>query len=120
MAIVTPEQRAAAQIEKLKANIKAAQLRMRRLEGTAARARRKLDDRRKILIGVAALAEAAKNEAFRESVWQAVRRHIVRPEERTIFEGFAPLTGKAADRDAGPPADAPDTSHIARRERESA
>jgi hypothetical protein len=77
-------------IEKLKAQKKNLEARIRQEQNRERVNERKADTRRKILAGAWVMDEIAKRSEFKEFVYKHLETFLTRPDDRALF-GLAPL-----------------------------
>ena len=95
------------QIEKARLKASQAKARLQALEARLSEASRKLDTRRKIILGGLLMDAAGKDEHYAKVV-TALMGRIDRDHDRQAFEGWTPPTPAASSAPAAPaPADTP-------------
>jgi hypothetical protein len=73
-------------LQKLQAQKKALEARIRQEENRENVRKRKIDTRRKILAGAAVLEEAEKMPDFKNSLYGLLNKFLIRPDDRALFE----------------------------------
>lgn len=102
------------QIEKARLAVKQAKARLQAIENRQSEAERKLETRRKIILGSLLLDAASKDERYTNMVTALIGR-INRDQDRVAFEGWTPLTPAISPVPSPAPADtlSPTTSTAA-------
>ena len=93
-------------IEKARLAVKQAKARLQAIESRQSEASRKLDTRRKIILGGLLLDAAEKDERYAKVV-TALMGRIDRDQDRIAFEGWTPPAPVASPAPSPVPADAP-------------
>ena len=104
MALPTSEQ-----VEKARLNARQAKARLQALEARLSEADRKLDTRRKIILGGLLIDAAGKDERFAKVV-TALMSRIDRDNDRQAFDGWEPPSPPPAQAPAATPNSAAPTS----------
>ncbi|WP_321392237.1 mobilization protein [uncultured Desulfuromusa sp.] len=73
-------------IQKQQQKINQEKARLKRLRAKATAEARKVDTRRKILIGAAMLAKAQNNEAFNTNLMQVLDQYLTADRDRQLFD----------------------------------
>jgi len=94
------------QVEKARLKARQAKARLQALEARLSEASRKLDTRRKIILGGLLIDAAGKDERYAKVVTALIGR-INRDQDRIAFEGWTPPTPAASPAPSPVPADAP-------------
>ena len=97
-------------IEKARLAVQQAKARLQAIENRQTEAERKLDTRRKIILGGLLLDAAAKDERYAKVV-AALMGRIDRDNDRKAFDGWTPLAAPEAASPGPAPAAAPNGSH---------
>ncbi len=102
MPLPTPEQ-----IAKAKLAVQQAKARLQAIENRQSVAERKLDTRRKIILGGLLLDAASKDERYAE-IMSALIARVERDNDRKAFQDWTPPTPQPTNGAAPTPAPAPD------------
>ena len=94
------------QVDKARLKASQAKARLQALEARLSEASRKLDTRRKIILGGLLIDAAIKDERYAKVV-AALLGRIDRDQDRVAFEGWTPPAPAASPAPAPVPADAP-------------
>ena len=94
------------QVEKARLKASQAKARLQALEARLSEASRKLDTRRKIILGGLLIDAASKDERYAKVVTALIGR-IDRDQDRIAFEGWTPPAPVASPAPSPVPADAP-------------
>lgn len=97
------------QVDKARLKASQAKARLQALEARLSEASRKLDTRRKIILGGLLIDAAGKDERYAQVVAALVGR-IDRDQDRVAFEGWTPPAPAAPPAPAPVPADAPSSA----------
>lgn len=81
-------------LEKLKAKKQAIENQIKQIENRKNAEKRKIENRRKFLLGSAVLSEMEKNPGFKRVIDDLMGRFLTREADRALFEDLPPLPEK--------------------------